>query len=248
LKRAVTAAAALGAVGVYLLGSFISARLGVGPAPLLDGLAPPPPYRWVNPPPELEEGNQEPASGAFTVDLDKNGSTAGAFSTDDSQATVIISQGSIAAAEGQKAAEIEITPRDPATLGDPPSDLEFAGNAYEVTATYKPSGDPVESLAGAADQRIVLVYPASATEPEHSGVTVLTSGDGDNWERLETRDSGVQQQAQVAFEDLGFFVVARPPEANGLSTSAIGVVVLSVVLLGLGVLVITRNVRRDRTS
>jgi hypothetical protein len=241
-------ATGLAAVALYALGSFLSARLGAQDAPLLDGLSPPPPYRWVNPPADLAAANQEPAGGTFSVDLTRKGSTAGAFSTPDSQATVIVSEGSIPFAPGQESVEVEITPLDPATLGDPPPELELAGNAYEFAATYQPSGDPVPTLAIGADQRIVLVYPAAATEPEHRAVTMLTSPDGESWERLETNDSGAQQQAQVSFDAFGYFVVARPLESGGLSTSAIGVVVLSVVLLGLGALVISRNVRRGRAS
>ena len=42
--------------------------------PLLDGLGPPQPYRWVNPPPALASTNQPPSSAVFHVPLDANGS------------------------------------------------------------------------------------------------------------------------------------------------------------------------------
>jgi hypothetical protein len=234
------------AIAAYAIGSFVSAQLGVQPAPMLDGLNPPPPYRWVDPPPDLAATNEEPAGGSFTVDLTKQGSTAGAFSTPDSQATVIVSQGSIEAAPGQERARIELTPLDPSRLGPPPSGLEFAGNAYLVTATYEPGEEEITEVRTGADQRVVLVYPAAASEPGHQSVTLLSSPDGEKWTRLETNDASVQQQAQATFETFGYFVAARPPAPSGLSTSAIGVVVLSAILLLLGGLVIVRNVRRDR--
>ncbi|HEY7876269.1 MAG TPA: hypothetical protein VIG64_14230, partial [Actinomycetota bacterium] len=233
MRRRWVAATGLGAVLAYALGSFVTASLGAPDAPLLDGLSPPPPYRWVNPPPELESGNQAPEPGTFTLDLNRKGSTAGAFSTPDSQATVIISEGSIEAAPGADSVALEITPLDPATLAKPPSGLELAGNAYEIVARYEPLGEPVEETTTGADQRVVLVYPAVAGEPEHDPVTMLHSSAGGRWERLETRDSGATQQAQVTFESFGYFVVARPSDAGGLSSSALGVVVLSVILLGL---------------
>lgn len=248
MRRPRAIVAGVVAVAVYAVGSLISARLGVQPAPMLDGLSPPPPYRWVEPPPELAAGNEEPAGGSFTVDLTKKGSTAGAFSTPDSQATVIVSEGSIAASSGEERVRIEIEPLDPALLGPPPSGLEFAGNVYRMTGTYEPGEQPVGELAPGHDQRVVLIYPAAASEPEHQPVTLLASDDGERWTRLETNDSSAQQQAQSTFENFGYFVVARPPAATGLSNSAIGVVVLSVILLALGALVIVRNVRRGQAG
>ena len=246
MRRKLAASAGLLAVAAYVAGSFLSARMGAQPAPMLDGLSPPPPYRWVEPPPDLAAGNQEPSGGSFKVDLTRKGSTAGAFSTPDSQATVIVSEGSVPAAEGEERVRIELTPLDPATLGPPPSGLEFAGNAYRVTATYEPGEEDVAEVTAGADQRVVLVYPAAASEPGHQEVTILSSGDGESWTRLDTNDATVQQQAQATFKQFGYFVVARPPEATGLSTSAVGVIVLAAILLVLGVLVIMRNVRGAR--
>jgi hypothetical protein len=248
LKRSVAVATGAAAIAVYAIGSLLSARLGVQPAPMLDGLSPPPPYKWVDPPPELAADNEEPSGGSFTLDLTRKGSTAGAFSTPDSQATVIVSQGSIAAADGQESVRIELTPLDPDRLASPPSELEFAGNAYRITATYEPGEQPVTEVTAGADQRVVLVYPAAAGDPEHEPVTLLSSPDGEEWTRLETNDASAIQQAQATFETFGYFVVVRPPAETGLSTSAIGVVILSVVLLALGALVIMRNVRRGRSA
>jgi hypothetical protein len=232
------------AIAAYAAGSFLSARLGVQPAPMLDGLNSPPPYRWVNPPPELESTNEEPAGGSFELDLTGKGSTAGAFSTPDSQATVIVSEGTVPAAEGQDRLRIELTPLDPERLGEPPSGLEYAGNAYRITGTYEPGEQEVTEVATGTDQRVILIYPAAAAEPGHQSVTMLASPDGEDWTRLETNDAGVTQQAQATFTEFGYFVAARPPASTGLSTSAIGVVILSGILLVLGALVIMRNVRR----
>ena len=48
---------------LLVVAACVTAALGFLPAvPLLDGLAPPPAYRWVDPPPELRGSNQTPAA------------------------------------------------------------------------------------------------------------------------------------------------------------------------------------------
>ena len=49
--------AGVGIVTLYLAGAAVSGRASIlARRPLLDGLAPPTPYRWVNPPPDLAAG------------------------------------------------------------------------------------------------------------------------------------------------------------------------------------------------
>lgn len=238
-------AVGLGAVCIYAAGSWLSASLGTIGPPMLDGLAPPPPYRWVKPPADLAASNKDPFSGKFPVALTENGSDSAAFSTRDGQLTMVLSQGAIPAAPGQKSARVTVTPLDPATLGDPPSGLEITGNVYQIAATYRPGGDKVAQLAGGGDQRIVLVYPATAGGATHENRSVVQSDDGEKWDELPSQDAGAQQQVQAAIESLGYFAVAAPPEKTGLSTPALGIVILAGVLVILGALVIRRNMRRD---
>lgn len=245
-NRALASGVAVAAV--YALASLLSARLGVVGPPVLDGLRPPASYRWVNPPSDLAAGNQKPFGGKFPVELTKEGSTAAAFSTRDGQLTLVISAGSIPAAADQKSVQVTITPLDPATLGPAPKDLEFLGNAYRVEAAYQPSGDPVTELQGGGDQRIILVYPAVAGGASHAARTILQSADGKSWEKLASQDSAAQQQVQAKVSGLGYFAAARPVESGGLGASAIGIIVLAVVVAVLGALVIARNVRRTPSS
>ncbi|HXQ57078.1 MAG TPA: hypothetical protein VOA19_14935 [Actinomycetes bacterium] len=52
----------VGIVVLYLAGAVVSGRASIlARRPLLDGLAPPTPYRWVHPPAELAAGNKPPA-------------------------------------------------------------------------------------------------------------------------------------------------------------------------------------------
>ena len=70
----------LGAAVLYVAGTALSGSLGpLARRPLLDGFAPPQPYRWVSPPPNLAAGNKPPASAVVSLQLDpQTGSEASA--------------------------------------------------------------------------------------------------------------------------------------------------------------------------
>jgi hypothetical protein len=82
-NRARVRAAALGAaaVGVYLAGALVSGNLSVtARRPLLDGVTPPPPYRYVSPPPEATT-KEKPASAELTINLGPPELGAGLYSS-----------------------------------------------------------------------------------------------------------------------------------------------------------------------
>ena len=174
-------------MALYLAGAAVSGRASIlARRPLLDGLAPPTPYRWVSPPPDLAASNKPPASTRFTVELTAEGSQLGAFSTSDGQVNLVLSQGAVPPRSGQRGVEVTIEPVDPATLGPAPSGLVTAGNAYQIQASYQPSGDQVETLAGQSS--IGLVYPLLNTAvADPGGHQVLSSADGQAWESLLER-------------------------------------------------------------
>ena len=61
-------AAGLVALALYASGAALSGHLSpLARRPLLDGLAPPTPYRWVEPPVELVTSNEPPSSGRFKI-------------------------------------------------------------------------------------------------------------------------------------------------------------------------------------
>ena len=94
--------AGVGIVALYLAGAAVSGRASIlTRRPLLDGLAPPTPYRWVSPPPDLAASNKPPASTRFTVELTAEGSQLGAFSTSDGQVNLVLSQGAVPPRSGQ---------------------------------------------------------------------------------------------------------------------------------------------------
>jgi hypothetical protein len=122
--------AGVGILVLYLAGAAVSGRASIlARRPLLDGLAPPTPYRWVHPPADLAAGNKPPAATRFTVQLTAAGSRLGAFSTSDGQVSLVLSEGAVPARSGQTGVQVTVDPVDPATLGPVPSGLVGAGNA-----------------------------------------------------------------------------------------------------------------------
>ena len=208
--------------------------------PLLDGLGPAAPYRWVNPPPDLASGNQPPSAGEFTLELDRGGVRGQVLITSDNQVTVIVSDGAIAPRAGETTVKLTVEPLDAATLPAPTGGLETFGNAYGLKATYEPSGTPVTELDGEID--LILLYPVTPNVHAASH-TMLRSATGASWKDLETTDSVAQQQVQAKIPNLGTFVVAgvpapspvAPAESGGGGSNTTAVVLL--VLAGCGLLV-----------
>jgi hypothetical protein len=211
-------AAALAGVGIvllYLAGAALSGRASLlARRPLLDGLAPPTPYRWVDPPPGLAASNKPPASITFEVELTSAGSQLGAFSTSDGQVNLVLSEGAVPASPGQTAVEVSIEPLDPASLGPPPAGLVVAGNAYRIQASYRPSGRRVEAFGGQSS--VGLVYPLLSTPVANpGGHLVLASADGRSWRRLQSTDTSGTHQVSAGLNQPGYVEVGIPPAAPG---------------------------------
>src|SRR5436190_20048549 len=131
VSRRTIVATGIAIVGLYAALAVISGRLSpLARGPLLDGIGPPQPYRWVNPPPDLASANLPPSSGTFHVPLDPNGSRGEVFVTSDNQVTVIVPKGAFDAKVGQIEVTLSVTPLDPATLPSPGRKLTIFGNAY----------------------------------------------------------------------------------------------------------------------
>ena len=220
--------------------------------PLLDGLAPVN-YRWVSPPAELEATNQEPTSGRFVLPLGEEGTGTQVVFTSDSQVTVIVDDGSIGPASGERSAVLLVDPVDPALLQPPGSGLVAFGNAYELRARFRPSNDPIRSLDGPI--QVLLAYPSTATLHANTH-ELLYSPDGEVWEPLETTDSPAQQQAETDVPGLGYVVVAgvpasqpagRPDAASSTPPLAVALLVAAGVVLMIGLALLVRS-RADRSA
>jgi hypothetical protein len=210
--------AGVGIAVLYLAGAALSGRASLlARRPLLDGLAPPVPYRWVKPPPDLAASNKKPVSLRFSVKLSANGSQLGAFSTSDGQLNLVLGEGAVPAREGQTSVAVAIDPVDPATLGPAPPGLLLAGNAYRIQASYRPSGARVDTLGSRSS--VGLIYPLLATAvADPSGHLVLASPDGRSWQRLESTDTPGTHQVSAGLGITGHVVAAVPPAGTGASS------------------------------
>jgi hypothetical protein len=205
----------IGIAVLYLVGAALSGRASlVTRRPLLDGLAPPVPYRWVKPPPDLAASNKPPASLRTSVKLTATGSQLGAFSTGDGQVNLVLSEGAVPASPGQTSVAVSIDPVDPAALGQAPPGLIAAGNAYRIQASYRPSGARIDTLGGRSS--VGLIYPLLATAVANpSGHLVLASADGRSWQRLRSTDTPGIHQVSAALGTTGYVMVAVPPAGTG---------------------------------
>ncbi len=198
-------------VAVYIAGAAWSGHLSpAARRPILDGLAPPTPYRWVDPPPELATENVLPTPGSVVAELGPGGIDTTVFTTPDAQVSVLLPEGSIRPSRGGTTVEVTAEPLDPATLEAPPEPLRIAGNVIEVRAAYEPSGDAVTELA--EPYQVVLIYPLLPND--HGGHVVITSPDGETWTEAETNDLPSVQQADATVDAFGYVAVARTRPAS----------------------------------
>jgi hypothetical protein len=211
--------------------------------PLLDGFQNPLPYRWVTPPPELAGTNLPPTPGDFTIRFTDRGSRPDVFTTDDAQVTLIPVAGTFPSASGQDAVQLTLTPLDPSGVSPPAEPLEIVGNVLQLTATYEPSGDAIDTIDKPLET--ILVYPLPPNVHTTSHV-LISSSDGRTWERAEGTDSTAVQQVEGPIRTLGYVAVAADvsatssptPAAGGNSTLGIVLIVLAVcaALVGVGLL------------
>ena len=247
-RRAWVGAAGAAAVGLYLAGVLIGARLGpLSRQPLLDGLAGPPPYRWVDPPSSLAATNTAPSSARATVDLDpQSGSAASVLTTDDGQASLALGIGSIPPLAGETQAVVTITPLAAKDFPAPPGGREVAGNVYRIAARY--GGGQALARMGGDGAQVVLEYPATpGTIFTH---TLLVSSDGKTWRAVSASDARGQQLVQASVTSFGYVAVGRsggePQHGAGIA-SLLPWIVLAVVVLLL-VLVFARAELRRRAT
>lgn len=209
-------ALALGIVGAlaWTIAADISFDRGLHPVrPLYDGGAPPPPYRWVNPPAAFTADNQAPQGTTKTFDLSGERSPSQAISSEDTQASIVFSDGGIEVPAGATAVEVTITPLDTKPLPPAPKGFAVEGNAYRFEAVYLPSREPVRFTDPCPEVTscgtVILRWPLVGT--------ALYRLDGDGW--TEVKDA--QHLAAPSFqiygnvEGLGTYVAAGAPVAPG---------------------------------
>ena len=134
----------LAVVLAYLLVAWASVQAGlVSRSPLYDGLADIPLYRWVNPPPEREGGNEVPEAETFQVAVSTSGQAdPGSVTTGDGQMTLTFNY--LPPAPEPYGISLSMTPLDPAELAPAPEGFYFDSNAYKLEAVDTKTGAPVD--------------------------------------------------------------------------------------------------------
>jgi hypothetical protein len=197
---------------LYVAAAALSGHLSpLARRPVLDGLAPPAAYRWISPPPDLASGNQQPAAGQFTIQINPGtGSAPGVFNTNDLQAALILPDGAIADHTGQESVLLTVTPLDPSQFGPAPAGMAISGNVYRFELAYQPSGEAVGKLLKSG--QVLLFYPSvpAITTTDH---TILTSQDGQAWAAAQSIDTIGQQQTVASVDGFGYFAVGVAAEA-----------------------------------
>jgi hypothetical protein len=198
------AAFGVAAVGLYVAVALVSAVLDIVPVrPLYDGLAPPVPYRFVNPPPDLTDSNEPPLREVGSLELGPEGSSARTVSTPDGQMLLVFAGGAVLARDDESEVKVTITPRDPAPLPPAPPGLRIDGNAYVVAAAYAGSGEAIELREPVT---VVMRYPVHAT--------VMLQQRRGGWRSLRTQSAQASLQLFAETSELGSFVAAGPPAAS----------------------------------
>lgn len=225
-------------VAVYVATAWFSGQLSpLARRPLLDGLIPPAPYRWVDPPPELASTNVDPTPVTTVVDLGNRGSETAIVSTDDAQVTLVLPRGAFGTAPQQQSVRVRIDPLPPDVVEPPEPPLRIIGNVYRLRGNYVPSGDraPIQSVG----TRVILVYPFFPTD--HWQHAVISSADGESWTAVETNDFRAIQQADGPIDALGYVAVAQTgmraaqaPTADGGVDVATVAIIAGLVALAAG--------------
>jgi hypothetical protein len=226
-------AAVAGAVAVWAVLAGVSGHLSpLARRPLLDGLGPAQAYHWVAPPPELASTNTPPSSLEFTLPLAAKGVLGGSHPSSDGQITVIVADGSIAAHGADTGVRFDVVPHDPARLGPLGRGLTALGNAYEIRATYLPSGANVTVMSEPLD--VVLIYPVTHTlyAAHHE---MLWSRSGSTWASRPSTDSPAVQQVEATAPAPGYVVaggVLSPVPSTARAASSTGKRWVTISLIG----------------
>ncbi len=239
---------------LYLIGAIMSGHLDpLDRRPILDGLAPPPPYGWVTPPEALASTNQPPSPKTFRLSGSEasfdpsTGSAAIVFATANYQATLALGDGAFPPVQGATGAVVTMTPLAPSSDVSLPDGYQIAGNVMQITASYQPTGQRITRLHG--DAQLTLAYPIVFGIDD----TLVISADGRRWTSVHSTDHIAQQLLVGHIQNLGFFAVGQRSVAGGTSPSGsapgggsipiVPIAVLAVVMIAAVVVIVAMRAR-----
>lgn len=215
--------------------AYVLAAWAVAPG-FYDGLAPPSPYRWVSPPPNLATGNQQPLGG-HGVDPVLGGSTA-PFTTYTNDGQVIISflPASFRVGSDTKGVSISITPE---ASYPTPSGFTPATNVYLVQADA-----PLVK-----DALVQLQYSNAVPAPSY---LYGASASGGSWKNLGASNVSAVFTISSRSSFLGYFVAGYSRGKTGTGSPTVGggqllpIILAAVILLVLVAGVPLALLRRGR--
>lgn len=219
-------AVGLGLAGLYLLAAVVTLVLSDRPfRPLFDGLTPPMPYRWVNPPREVARDNQQPGSSSRELPFGPEGSPFVSVTPEDGQAILLLEAKAVPPHPPDTALAVSVTPVDALTLGPLPEKMSPQSNAYRLELSYRPSGPPVPAtdLVAGVTTSISLVGAGGSD-------ALLFSPDGQAWEPRPTMPLGFGHGLETPFVGPGYYLVTDIDDTAGGGGSS--PVVVGLVLLG----------------
>ena len=204
-----------------------------------DGIAPPQPYRWVSPPPELRSTNQQPLNGHATIKVAANGvvDPASVF-TQDGQTAVSFVPGAFATPPDRSPVTIDI--RTQATFPDPGT-VHLSTNVYCVTSS--------SSLVPGKDVLVTLQFSTQIQAPSD---VYEYQGDG-QWRKLGSTGSAAPYYIAARATQLGCFAAGLAAGARSQSSVQAGgqgaqtlpiivaLAILVVVLAGIPLAVLRRR-------
>ena len=187
--------------------------------PLFDGLAPPPPYRWVKPPPEVAADNQQPTSAQREAPLGPEGSPFLNVTPEDGQAVVVLEAGAVPPNPPETGVRVAVTPHDAGTLGDLPDGLTAASNAYQVAISLPAVGSGGDD--GAVHHHGVVGRPdRRRAERRHA----LSRPTATNWTRRPDPEPLLGGHGlKTPLETPGYYLVASIDRSPGRRHVAGGV-------------------------
>jgi len=234
-------AVGLGLAGMYLVAAVATLVMSDRPfRPLFDGLAPPLPYRWVNPPKEMARDNVAPVGAGREVPLGPDGSPFVNVTPDDGQLILLLEEKAVAPLSPYTAIAVAVTPVDVFTLGPLPPAMTPQSNAYQVQVTYQPSGPPVIDYQGGTSA--IALVAAGASD------ALLFSQDGQSWDQRKTTPLGSGHGLETPFAGPGYYVVTDIDDAaggGGTSPVVVGLILLLPPLVVGGLVLRGRRARAE---
>jgi hypothetical protein len=207
-----------------------------------DGIAPPAPYRWVSPPPEFRNGNQQPLDGHQVVRVGVNGKVDPAtVFTQDGQASISFTPGAFVTPPDRSPVTIDIKPQP---VYPDPGSIHLSTNVYCVTAS--------SPVAPGQQVLVTLQYPSALPAPS----SVYEYHDSGPWQDIGNTGSAAPYYLSARASSLGCFAGGYPANARQSAQGArvsggqavpiiVALAILVVVLAGIPLAVLRRRSAGD---